>query len=74
MDKFTTEIIQTLAQNGNIGEVFHSHLEKAVNTLLAQELTAFLDYEKYDPIALALTLATHEMVYTNARCTWSMAT
>ena len=50
MDKFTTEIIQTLAQNGNIGEVFRSHLEKAVNTLLAQELTAFLDYEKYDRI------------------------
>ena len=50
MDKFTTEIIQTLAQNGNIGEVFRSHLEKAVNTLLAQELTAFLNYEKYDRI------------------------
>lgn len=50
MDKFTTEIIQTLTQNGNIGEVFRSHLEKAVNTLLAQELTAFLDYEKYDRI------------------------
>ncbi|MFD2867937.1 transposase, partial [Kurthia populi] len=50
MDKFTTEIIQTLAQNGNISEVFRSHLEKAVNTLLAQELTAFLDDEKYDRI------------------------
>ncbi|MGK4151361.1 transposase [Kurthia gibsonii] len=50
MDRFTTEIIQTLAQNGNISEVFRSHLEKAVNTLLAQELTAFLNYEKYDRI------------------------
>ncbi|WP_186439583.1 transposase, partial [Kurthia sp. Dielmo] len=50
MDKFTTEIIQTLAQNGNISEVFRSHLEKAVNTLLAQALTAFLYYEKYDRI------------------------
>ena len=50
MDKFTTEIIQTLAQNGNISEIFRSHLEKAVNTLLAQELTAFLNYEKYDRI------------------------
>ncbi len=26
MDKFTTEIIQTLAQNGNISEIFRSHL------------------------------------------------
>ncbi len=69
MDKFTTEIIQTLAQNGNISEVFRSHLEKAVNTLLAQELTAFLNYEKYDRI-----LVTHEMVCTSARCTPSMAT
>jgi len=51
MDKFTTEIIQTLAQNGPIGEVFRIHLEKAVNTLLAQNLTAFLYDEKYDRIS-----------------------
>ena len=50
MDRFTTEIIQKLAQNGYISEVFRSHLEKAVNTRLAQELTAFFDYEKYDRI------------------------
>ncbi|BDP70713.1 hypothetical protein EfmAA94_18860 [Enterococcus faecium] len=26
----------------------YTHLEKAINTLLRTELTAFLDYEKYD--------------------------
>ncbi len=31
-------------------EVFRSHLETAINSLLATELTAFLDYEKYDRI------------------------
>ncbi|WP_143352614.1 IS256 family transposase, partial [Enterococcus faecium] len=31
-------------------ELFRVHLEKAVNTLLKTELTAFLDYEKYDRI------------------------
>lgn len=32
----------------DISKVFHTHLEKAINTLLVTELTAFLDYEKYD--------------------------
>ena len=31
-----------------MNELFRVHLEKAVNTLLKTELTAFLDYEKYD--------------------------
>ncbi|WP_240318223.1 IS256 family transposase, partial [Enterococcus faecium] len=31
-----------------LNELFRSHLEKAINTLLRTELTAFLDYEKYD--------------------------
>ena len=30
--------------------VFRSHLECVVNTPLTSELTAFLDYEKYDCI------------------------
>ena len=30
--------------------MFRLHLETAVNTLLKTELTAFLDYEKYDRI------------------------
>ncbi len=50
MDHFTTEIIQALVKKEDIIEVFRKHLEKAVNTLLATELTTFLDYEKYDRI------------------------
>ncbi len=50
MTQFTTDIVQALVQKQDITEVFRSHLETAVNTLLATELTAFLDYEKYDRI------------------------
>lgn len=48
MNDFTTEIVQTLVTKGDLNELFRSHLEKAINTLLRTELTAFLDYEKYD--------------------------
>lgn len=48
MDHFTTDIMQALAKKEDITEIFRSHLEKAVNTLLQTELTAFLDYEKHD--------------------------
>lgn len=48
MNQFTTEIVQALVQKQDITEVFRSHLETAVNSLLATELTEFLDYEKYD--------------------------
>ncbi|BDP82914.1 hypothetical protein EfmAA610_01240 [Enterococcus faecium] len=37
-----------LVTKGDLNELFRSHLEKAINTLLRTELTAFLDYEKYD--------------------------
>ncbi|HGW6199870.1 TPA: transposase, partial [Enterococcus faecium] len=47
---FTTEILKTLANKGDLNELFRVHLEKAVNTLLKTELTAFFDYEKYDRI------------------------
>ncbi|WP_208559633.1 IS256 family transposase [Marinilactibacillus kalidii] len=50
MNNFTTDILQTLATKGDLNELFRSHLELAVNTLLKTELTAFLDYEKYDRI------------------------
>lgn len=50
MNQFTTEIVQALVQKQDITEVFRSHLETAVNSLLATELTEFLDYEKYDRI------------------------
>ncbi|EGP5625137.1 IS256 family transposase, partial [Enterococcus faecium] len=48
MNDFTTEIVQTLVTKGDLNELFRSHLERAVNTLLRTELTAFLEYEKYD--------------------------
>ncbi len=50
MTQFTSDIVQALVQKQDITEVFRSHLETAVNTLLTTELTAFLDYEKYDRI------------------------
>lgn len=48
MTQFTTDIMQALVKKEDISEVFRMHLETAVNTLLQTELTAFLDYEKYD--------------------------
>lgn len=48
MDHFTSDIIQALVKKDDVTEIFRSHLETAVNTLLKTELTAFLDYEKYD--------------------------
>lgn len=50
MDKFTTELVNALVQKQDIKEIFRYHLETAVNSLLATELTAFLDYEKYERI------------------------
>lgn len=50
MNQFTSKIIEALVQKQDITEVFREYLEKAVNTLLATELTTFLDYEKYDRI------------------------
>ncbi len=48
MNDFTTEIMETLINKGDLDELFRVHLELAVNSLLQAELTAFLDYEKYD--------------------------
>ncbi|MFW7364843.1 IS256 family transposase, partial [Vagococcus fluvialis] len=45
---FTTEIMETLINKGDLDDLFRRHLELAINTLLQAELTAFLDYEKYD--------------------------
>ncbi|SFK50284.1 Transposase, Mutator family, partial [Salinicoccus halodurans] len=50
MDHFTSDIIQALVKKDDVTETFRSHLETAVNTLLKTELTAFLDYEKYDRV------------------------
>lgn len=48
MPNFTTEIMETLINKGDLDELFRCHLELTVNSLLQAELTAFLDYEKYD--------------------------
>lgn len=48
MDNFTTDIAKALVNKEDITAVFRTHLESAVNMLLKTELTAFLDYEKYD--------------------------
>ncbi len=48
MPNFTTEIMETLINKGDLDELFRCHLELAVNSLLQAELTTFLDYEKYD--------------------------
>lgn len=48
MTHFTTEIMETLLNKGDLDELFRRHLELAVNSLLPAKLTAFLDYEKYD--------------------------
>lgn len=40
--------MQTLLNKGDLDELFREHLERAINSLLQAELTAFLDYEKYD--------------------------
>lgn len=48
MTNFTTETMQTLLNKGDLDELFRDHLERAINSLLQAELTAFLDYEKYD--------------------------
>lgn len=48
MINFTTEIMQTLLNKGDLDELFREHLERAINSLLQAELTALLDYEKYD--------------------------
>ncbi|MGG4042696.1 IS256 family transposase, partial [Bacillus smithii] len=48
MNNFTTDIVEALVKKEDITEVFRQHLEAALNKLLENELTAFLDYEKYD--------------------------
>lgn len=50
MTQFTTDIMQALVKKEDISEFFRKHLETSVNTLLKTELTAFLDYDKYDRI------------------------
>ena len=46
MNQFTTEIVEALVKKQDITEVFRSHLEMAINSLLATELTEFLAITK----------------------------
>ncbi len=50
MNHLTSDLVQALVTKQDVTEVFRSHLEIAMNHLLETELTAFLDYEKYDRI------------------------
>lgn len=54
MNQFITDIVDALVKKQDLTEVFRLHLENAVNVLLATELTAFLDYEKYDRVGFNL--------------------
>jgi putative transposase len=47
MSNLNTELMIALLINESFDEFFRSHLEKAVNDLLQNELTAFLCYEKH---------------------------
>ena len=48
MTNISTNLMSALLNNESVDEVFRQELEKAVNELLSAELTAFLDYEKYE--------------------------
>ncbi|SFG70026.1 Transposase, Mutator family, partial [Lachnospiraceae bacterium C7] len=48
MTNISTNLMSALLNNESIDEVFRSELENAVNEVLSTELTAFLNYEKYD--------------------------
>ncbi len=48
----TTDLVQALVTKQDVTEIFRKHLEMAMNHLLETELTAFLDYEKYDRIGV----------------------
>lgn len=47
MPNLNTELMETLLKNESLDEFFSSHLEKAINGLLKNELSAFLGYEKH---------------------------
>jgi putative transposase len=47
MANLNTELMKALLKNESLDEFSRSHLEKAVNDLLQNELTAFLGYEKH---------------------------
>ena len=48
MEDFITKIVKCLQEKRDINECFREGIELAVNKLLQNELSAFLNYEKYD--------------------------
>ena len=48
MNDYSTKLIEVLLNGGNVDEVFRQQIEDAVNNILEAEITAFLNYEKYD--------------------------
>ena len=48
MSHFTTSLMELLYQGESIDELIRLEIEKAVNELLQQELTALLEYDKYE--------------------------
>lgn len=48
MSYFTTNLMDILYNGESIDELIRQEIEKAVNELLQTELTAFLEYDKYD--------------------------
>lgn len=50
MSNFNTDIFKSLSQGISIEEIIRLELEEVINQLLLNELTVFLDYEKYDVI------------------------
>lgn len=50
MTNVSTNLMSALLNNESIDEVFRTELESAVNELMNTELTAFLNYERYEAI------------------------
>lgn len=48
MSHFTTSLMELLYQGESIDEIIRIEIEKAVNELLQQEMSALLTYDKYD--------------------------
>lgn len=49
MNNFSTEIYKALSQGSSIDHLICDEIQTQINYILKSELTAFLDYEKYDP-------------------------
>jgi len=47
MTEYTPKLVEALLSGGSVDEIFRQEIERAVNTLLETEITAFLGYERY---------------------------